>query len=171
MGGHNKLNLVGQKFGNLFVVDYSHLSDHKERHYKCVCDCGTEKILRGSSLTTGNIKSCGCLRVSKGRLAGLKSAVHGMIKTKTYETWRGMKRRCLNKQDKNYKWYGEKGVTICKKWQTFEGFLEDMGERPEGTTLDRINPFGNYEPSNCRWADNATQKANTRKRYAEALCQ
>jgi len=81
-----------------------------------------------------------------------------------------MKKRCLDKTERSYRWYGAKGVTICDKWMNFEGFLKDMGERPDGKTLDRINPFGNYEKDNCRWADNATQKSNTRKRYAEAVC-
>jgi hypothetical protein len=170
MGGHNKLNLSGQRFGRLFVVDYSP-EKKRESYYRCVCDCGNEKTVRGSSLTRGDSTSCGCWRVEQGRKVGLKSAVHKMLGTPTYETWRSMKRRCTNKNERAYKWYGAKGVTICEKWQTFEGFYADMGDRPEGKTLDRINPFGNYEPSNCRWADVATQIQNTRKNYAEAVCQ
>lgn len=170
MGGHNKLNLSGQRFGKLFVVDYSP-EKKRESYYKCVCDCGNETVVRGSSLTKGDTKSCGCLRVTEGRKAGLRSRIHGMIKTPTHNSWSSMKARCLNTADDNYKFYGAKGVTVCERWLNFQAFLQDMGERPEGTSLDRINPFGNYEPNNCRWADLRTQLQNTRRNYNGELCQ
>ena len=171
MGGHNKLNLVGQRFSKLFVTDYSHSDERKERWYKCMCDCGNETIAKGSVLRYGNKKSCGCLRISEGRKAGLKSKIHGMIRTPTYNSWTSMKARCLNTEDDNYKFYGAKGVVVCEQWLDFQKFLEDMGERPEGTSLDRINPFGNYEPENCRWADAKTQLQNTRRNYNGEICQ
>ena len=171
MGGHNKLNLIGQKFTMLTVIDTAGVDSRKQSLFKCVCDCGTEKVVKGTLLRNGTTKSCGCLRVIEGRKAGLRSAIHGLIKTPTYRTWQGMKVRCTDPTNRKYRWYGAKGVTVCEKWMTFEGFLEDMGVRPDGMTLDRINPFGNYEPSNCRWADDATQRMNTRKMYVEASCQ
>ena len=86
--------------------------------------------------------------------------IHGMRYTPTYRTWQGMIQRCLNENAPNYEDYGEKGITICNEWFDFSNFLESMGVRPEGTTLDRIDPSGNYEPSNCRWADAHTQTVN-----------
>lgn len=79
-----------------------------------------------------------------------------------------MKYRCLNPNSRSYKAYGGAGVKICAEWMTFEGFFKDMGERPEGMTLDRIDPNGNYEPGNCRWADKKTQSNNKRKEKCDA---
>lgn len=166
-----KMNLIGQKFTRLTVVEFAGQDSKQQSKFKCVCDCGNQITILGILLKRGNSKSCGCLRVEKGRKIGLKSKLHGMVNTPTYRTWQCMKSRCYNKEETAYRWYGAKGVTICKKWHTFKGFLEDMGVRPQNMTLDRINPFGNYEPSNCRWADNATQQANKRKKYMELSCQ
>jgi hypothetical protein len=87
---------------------------------------------------------------------------HGKTKSKTYKSWRSMKERCLNKNNPSYKTYGGKGITICKEWMNFENFLKDMKERPEEMTLDRINPEGNYERNNCRWATKSQQRRNCR---------
>jgi len=166
-----KMNLVGMRYGRLTVVD-NYPSDKKQQsRFVCECDCGNKHIALGRLLKTGDVKSCGCLRVEECRKIGFKAAKHKMTRTPTYYSWQSMKDRCLNKNSTNLRWYGEKGVKICDKWLSYEGFLEDMGERPEGTTLDRINPFGDYEPDNCRWADMTTQKANTRKSYARVQCQ
>lgn len=82
---------------------------------------------------------------------------HGMYGTPTYKSWAEMKFRCGNPERPDYK-----DVSYCEEWEKFENFLRDMGVRPDGMTLDRINPYGNYEPSNCRWADNITQENNRR---------
>jgi len=166
-----RMNLIGQKFERLMAIDYAGANNNKQSMFKCVCDCGNEITVLGFLLKRGNTKSCGCLRVEKGHQVGSKSKIHGMISTPTYNSWQSMKDRCSNKNNKHYRFYGGKGVTIDEKWNNFEAFLEDMGVRPEGTTLDRINPFGNYEMSNCRWADNKTQRSNTRKAYMRLSCQ
>jgi len=166
-----KMNLVGQQFGRLTVLDFAGSDKKQQSLFRCVCGCGNEMVTSGRSLKSKQTQSCGCLRVDQGKQVGLQSKLHGLIGTPTYRTWQSMKRRCLSENERGYRWYGAKGVSICDQWMTFEGFLKDMGERPEGKTLDRINPFGNYEKNNCRWADNQTQKANTRKRYLEAVCQ
>ena len=166
-----KMNLIGQKFSKLTVVEYAESDAKQQTMFRCICDCGGEIITAGRGLKANQTKSCGCLRIEKGREAGLKSKVHGLINSPTYRTWQCMKARCLISTERGYRWYGAKGVTICEEWLSFAGFLKDMGERPKGMTLDRINPFGNYEPSNCRWADKQTQTQNTRKNYEEMLCQ
>lgn len=166
-----KMNLIGQTFSKLTVLDYAGSDAKQQTLFVCQCECGDQITTAGRALKSKQTQSCGCLRVEKGREAGLRSKGHDLVGSPTYESWRAMKRRCLNSRERSYRWYGEQGVTVCDKWMRFEGFVVDMGERPEGKTLDRINPFGNYEKDNCRWADNATQKTNTRKRYAEAVCQ
>ena len=167
----NKMNLIGMRYGRLTVVERYASDERKQSRFVCECDCGNTHIALGKVLKIGHAKSCGCLRVEEGRKAGINAVKHGMNRTPTYYSWQSMKDRCLNKNSDNSRWYGEKGVSVCQKWMSFENFLADMGERPEGTTLDRINPFGDYEPDNCRWADMATQKANNRKSYVRATCQ
>jgi len=88
---------------------------------------------------------------------------HGMFGTATYRAWNDMKKRCLNKTNKSYKYYGGRGITICERWLTFENFLADMGVRPAGLSLDRIDNNGNYEPGNCRWTTHQQQMVNRRK--------
>ena len=90
----------------------------------------------------------------------------GPKKSKTYTGWRCMKARCGNKKNNNYKHYGDRGIKICERWMTFENFLADMGERPEGAQLDRIDMDGNYEPGNCRWVSVSANLKNRRKRAA-----
>jgi hypothetical protein len=87
---------------------------------------------------------------------------HGMYGTKTYNTWHSMKKRCKNKSEASFKHYGERGITVCEKWLTFEGFYEDMGDRPDGMTLDRIDNNKGYFKDNCRWASKTTQSSNKR---------
>jgi len=81
----------------------------------------------------------------------------------TYVSWRNMKKRCYTKSEISYPRYGGAGITVCEQWQTYQGFLADMGERPEGFSLDRINGLGNYEPGNCRWATRSEQNKNRRQ--------
>jgi hypothetical protein len=95
--------------------------------------------------------------------------VHGhsrkAVETPTHISWRSMIHRCEDENHENYPYYGGRGVTICGRWRkSFASFLSDMGERPEGTTIDRIDPGGNYEPGNCRWATEEVQQANRRVR-------
>jgi hypothetical protein len=89
--------------------------------------------------------------------------------TPTYQTWHAMRQRCLDPMASNYKWFGARGITICERWSEFGVFLMDMGERPPGMTLDRIDVNGNYEPGNCRWADMGTQQRNKRPPTPEAI--
>lgn len=127
------------------------------QNVKCICDCGNEKVVKKYHIRSGAVKSCGCHQKEQASKA---NKTHGKSRTKTYNTWSAMIQRCKNPKNAKFKFYGGIGVTVCLRWMIFKNFLEDMGERPEGLTLDRIHPAGNYEPGNCRWADKDTQAHN-----------
>jgi hypothetical protein len=154
MMANKVVDITGKKYGRLTVIGFSHIKDHVA-YWNVLCDCGNEKTLRGGSFKFGAAKSCGCL---------LKEIVtkHGMKGTPTYHTWIGMIKRCKNPNSHGYKNYGSRGISVCDKWLNFEGFYEDMGIRPEGTTLDRIDNDGNYNKENCKWSTKKEQDNNTR---------
>ena len=120
-----------------------------------LCGCGKTAILTMSRVKDGSVTSCGCLFVKPK--PNLK---HGMRGTTTYSSWLGAKARCLNTNSKDYARYGAKGVTFSSRWMDFEVFLSDMGKRPDGTSLDRIDNTKGYEPGNCRWATAKQQASN-----------
>lgn len=159
------LDLIGQRFTKLLVTEFAGFDNSNQSMFKCICDCGNETIKRGANLKRQATLSCGCLRNIASKNLGYSAKKHGLTKTSTYITWQGMKDRCTNPNSKKYKFYGGMGVKFDAKWMAFEGFLEDMGIRPENTTLDRINPFGDYTKENCRWADKETQQRNTRMNF------
>lgn len=124
------------------------------------CECGTEKVNFLPNVTQGKSKSCGCWNVE---VLGKSSVTHGMTGSKTYKIWAGMKRRCYNPHEKFYKHYGGRGILVCDSWrQSFEAFHSDMGECPDGFSIERKDVNGNYEPSNCVWLPEALQAQNTR---------
>lgn len=149
---------VGDRFGLLVVVEEAGRARNRERMFRCRCDCGSETVVMSSNLRRGNQKSCGCQRTPPK---------HGALGTPTYESWRGMIGRCRYPSNASWKNYGARGIKVCERWQGdggFQNFLADMGERPGGTTLDRVDNEGDYEPGNCRWASWTEQHANKRKR-------
>lgn len=148
---------AGQRFGRLLVVSQAGRSISKKVLWACLCDCGKETVVPSNSLVTGNTSSCGCLNTEV-------ITKHGGYKRASYNTWRAMMRRCYNKKDKDYEKYGAVGVTVCADWHEYVRFAQDMGEPTGDETLDRIDPYGNYTPANCRWADSPTQARNTRLR-------
>ena len=152
-------DLTGKKFGRLTVNGFSHIDSSKKRCWLVTCDCGNEMTVIGRSMTSGNTKSCGCLNLE---VLQDRMTTHGMSKSNAYNSWQKMKDRCLNPKNKDYRHYGGRGITFCKRWLKFENFLADMGEREKGLTLERDEVDGNYEPSNCRWITQAEQTLNAR---------
>lgn len=155
------IDITGRRFGRLVVTKRVFLKK-KVTHWECSCDCGNKITVWATSLMSGNTKSCGCYRNEQSRD---RAKTHGRYGTKTYGSWVSMKRRCLEKSHNRYHVYGGRGIKICDRWLKFENFYADMGKKPEGMQLDRIDNNGNYEPSNCRWVsliDNIRNKPSTR---------
>ena len=161
--GSGPVVFPGQRYGRLVVLKLAGLEpSRRQRLYECACDCGNRTTVRASGLR-GGTQSCGCLTKERVSAARKRATTHGLAGTPTYRTWASMIGRCYDQRNASWKNYGARGVTVCDRWRAgILDFVADMGLRPEGLTLDRIDPCGNYEPGNCRWATWSEQNRNKR---------
>lgn len=156
--------MIGHRVGRLLVVHRGSSNSAGNIQWICRCDCGAETEVRGQLLRSGVTRSCGCLRdeMSQSR------TTHGHSRagqwSPEYQAWRSMRKRCLNKNHRQFDLYGGRGIRVCARWSSFENFYADMGVRPSGYhSLDRYpDQNGNYEPTNCRWATDIQQNRNKR---------
>lgn len=157
-----KVDLIGQVFSRLTVISAAP-SASKRTYWNCVCSCGKKSVVRADCLINGTTQSCGCLVTDNHSV----KHGHGSVRkgrTRTYNAWVGLKQRGLNPKNRDARKYSARGITVDPRWFQFENFLEDMGECPEGMSIDRYpDNDGNYEKANCRWATPKQQANNTRR--------
>ena len=152
-------DMAGMRFGRLLVVDRHSTDKFGQAIWTCLCDCGNKSAVRGSALRRGQILSCGCYFLQVACKTNVK---HGLGRTRTASIWRGMISRCTNTSNKAFHNYGGRGIAVCERWLDFLTFLEDMGERPVGHSIERIDNERGYEPNNCKWIPVALQIRNRR---------
>lgn len=152
----NLKDLTNCAFGKVTVLGRDLESQSRHVYWRCRCICGIEKSIRGGHLNAGKVKSCGCS----------KNIVHGMHKSREYKSWEMMIQRCYNENYESYKWYGARGISVCDRWRGkggFQNFFADMGLRPMGLSIERVDNEKGYEPGNCTWATQTEQMLNTRR--------
>lgn len=155
--GNRFIDLTNKRFGKLIALNPIKISN--KYSWECICDCGNKKTILSSNLIRGISNTCGCGKVKIGE----KTRKHGMTKTRIFKIWAGIRKRCTNPKCFSYPLYGGRGISVSKDWDEFINFYNDMKNGySDNLSLDRINPNGNYEKSNCRWATSKQQNRNRR---------
>jgi len=148
-------DLTGQRFTRLTVTGFDRRTP-TATFWHCTCDCGTVKSIRGNKLVSGWTRSCGCLQKES-------TTRHGYSRSPEHRCWKSMLQRCYDNSCRAYPWYGGRGIQVCDRWrESFDNFLMDMGTRPDGHSIERIDYNGDYCPSNCKWITIAEQSRNRR---------
>jgi len=161
VGGSNRHDHTGKVFGRWAVLGIAQRGTRTKRvTWLCQCACGVMRAIPSNSLVTGASSSCGCFNKEQTSKRFIK---HGKRKTREYGTWAAMIGRCTNPNNQDFKHYGGRGIQVCDRWKEFANFFSDMGVRPVGMELDRIDNSGNYSPDNCRWTTHKENSRNTRK--------
>lgn len=167
------VEIAGERFGRMVVIGEAPRDKSNRSRVVCRCDCGVTKTVYLGNLRQGRTQSCGCFHQEMRGLVRLKHGHACIAKnqktTRTYNSWASLIQRCTNPNRPDSHNYGGRGITVCERWKSFENFLADMGERPENTSIDRINVNGNYEPSNCCWATASEQNGNQRRSAVEKV--
>lgn len=177
------INLTGERFGRLVAAELVRRDGDSRAYWRCICDCGGTSVVAGKSLRNGATKSCGCLSrewaskmgadPSHAEAKSTARQTHGHKRggkaSREYLTWLAIKRRCCDPKFKDFPNWGGRGIMVCDRWiDSFESFFADMGSRPSPEhQIDRIDPNGNYEPSNCRWATASEQTSEHRRNLIE----
>ena len=150
--------LIGKTFCRLTVKSVAQQKGRR-RYVDCLCECGSKLVVRVDCLLSGHSRSCGCLH---REIVRQNSTTHGKTNSREHAIWIAMRQRCTNPKNDRFGYYGARGIRVCERWESFEAFLEDMGQCPGGHSIERSDNNGNYDPNNCHWGTRKEQMRNTR---------